>query len=693
MDTYLEVDHGEVYEILGQIGSGGGGTVYKAFHKRLQKMVVIKELTVAMSHQLEVARNETEALKNVKSEYLPQVLDLIISDNRVYTVMEFISGESFDKLLERGQTFSQQQVIIWYGQLSQALLAIHRNHIYHRDIKPANIMLLPSGDVCLIDFNMAGVVGNDMDLINRSYGYASPEQFDLFEKYKNGIPVDADVTQMAQDASQAPQDADDNRTVFAEQNITGSRTRADISAIDWQRSDIYSLGATMYHLLTGQRPNQISNQVIPLSQLGKFSQGLTYILEKSMATSPNQRFEHIQALHRAIQTIKTHDARFVAARAKRRCFALILTLCMVCFGAMTYYGYWTMGQEAEEQYYDAVYAISNDPDPYEAFEAAIALFDGRVEPYVVVTNRLWDDGDFTSCQTFLEANLGNLAKFLTTNPEDVGYLYYVLGNCYLEEENLTLARDYLEIAVELSPQSAYLRDYAITLVSGGDVEGASAILENLSTTSDLASFQFLAGEIASEQGDTASAIAYFTQVLSNPEDSYMAYRTYIALYTAYVELEQYQEAITLLEDANTSLPIQYTTLLPEYLAQAYTLWGDYEAAITYYESMAPSFQTLQNIAILYQNLDDFTAARATLLDMEERYPDQQQVYLRLSYLELDYQATLDNASRDYTAAYEAYLQCLDLSTSDTQVDVEFQKLESMIAELITYGWITPTTIK
>lgn len=685
MDINLGMDNNEVYENLGQIGVGGGSVVYKAYHKRLQKMVVIKELTLAMADQIEVARNEAEALKNVKSEYLPQVLDFIVTDNRVYTVMEFISGESFDKLLERGDTFSQQQVITWYGQLTQALLAIHRKNVCHRDIKPANIMLLPSGDVCLIDFNTAGVTGNDIALVSRSLGYASPEQYTLFEKYKKGGPVDRPALSLVDDKTELADDG--NSTVFQPYDQTQSRKRADIEAVDWQRSDIYSLGATMYHLLTGQRPNQVASNTTPLSKLGKFSQGLSYILDKSMEIDPAQRFENTQTLAQALQSIKTHDARFVAARAKRRLCTLVLCLCMLGFGALTYLGYWTMAQETEEYYYDAVYAIATDQSPYEAFDQAIALFPSRIEPYLELSNRLWNDGDFVACQTFLDSNLGNLAKFLTTNPDDMGYLYYILGNCYLEAENLSLATDYLSIAVELSPQSAYLRDYAIALISTGNLDSASDILTSLSATSDSASIQFLTGEIASEQGDTDTAIQSFTQVIATSQDSYMSYRAYISLYSVYLEQAQYDQAIALLEGA--SLSVQYTSLLGEYLAQAYSLSGDYEGAIAYYESLSPTFQTLQNIAILYQNLDDYTAAYQTLADMEDLYPGDYRVYLRLSYLELDYQSSLSNQNRDYTAAYQAYLQCLDLSTAETQTDVEFQKLETLIAELVSYGWITP----
>ena len=102
------------YRIESKLGSGGGGVVYKAWHTRLQKYVVLKELRRGSENDIETQRNEVEALKNVKSTYLPQVFDFLGEGGRIFTVMEFV-GESLDKLLERGQKFTQQQVIKWYA--------------------------------------------------------------------------------------------------------------------------------------------------------------------------------------------------------------------------------------------------------------------------------------------------------------------------------------------------------------------------------------------------------------------------------------------------------------------------------------------------------------------------------------------------------------------------------------------------
>ena len=175
--------------IESRLGSGGSGAVYKAWHKRLRKYVVVKEVKHDSSGDVQARRNEVEALKNLKCAYLPQVYDFLTDGNHSYTVLEFIRGESLDKLIGRKERFTAPQILKWYAQLASALEAIHQQNICHRDIKPANIMLTPEGDVCLIDFNAAMVGGIDTRLISRSPGYASPEQHEYFKRHTRDAAI------------------------------------------------------------------------------------------------------------------------------------------------------------------------------------------------------------------------------------------------------------------------------------------------------------------------------------------------------------------------------------------------------------------------------------------------------------------------------------------------------------------------
>ena len=171
----------EIYEIEQMIGSGGGGIVYLGRHLRLNKQVVLKADKRTLATRPEALRREVDMLKNLSHMYIPQVYDFVEQNGVVYTVMDFIQGESLDKLLDRGEYPSQPQVIQWAVQLLEALKYLHSrppHGILHGDIKPANIMLRPNGDICLIDYNIALALGEDGAVrVGASRGYASPEHY------------------------------------------------------------------------------------------------------------------------------------------------------------------------------------------------------------------------------------------------------------------------------------------------------------------------------------------------------------------------------------------------------------------------------------------------------------------------------------------------------------------------------------
>jgi len=170
------------YEVLSRIGAGGGGVVYLARHLRLNTLVVLKADRRKLSTPPEALRREVDSLKDLTHQYLPKVYDFISENGVVYTVMDYIEGESLDKPLKRGEIFSQPDVIRMADQLLRALVYLHSrppHGILHADIKPANIMRTPQGDIRLIDFNIALALGEKGAVrVGLSRGYASPEHYD-----------------------------------------------------------------------------------------------------------------------------------------------------------------------------------------------------------------------------------------------------------------------------------------------------------------------------------------------------------------------------------------------------------------------------------------------------------------------------------------------------------------------------------
>ena len=273
------------YRIEAEIGSGGSGSVFMAWHTRLNKYVVIKVVENCSPEAIREHRNEVEALKNIKSLHIPLVLDFFIENDKSYTIIEYINGMSFDKLLKTGRYFPEQQVINWYLKLASTLELIHKLEICHRDIKPANIMRTTAGDVCLIDFNSALVSGNYTGVISRSMGYASPEQYEYFKLCKKSHDVPATLHQDSPETALLTRDCE--TIPLSSVNITSC---IGTHRIDWKLSDIYSLGATIYHFLTGKRPPVTAGDVEKILYLKGYSKGLLSAINKSMQTEPFKRF-------------------------------------------------------------------------------------------------------------------------------------------------------------------------------------------------------------------------------------------------------------------------------------------------------------------------------------------------------------------------------------------------------------------
>lgn len=243
----------DTYEIIGYLQSGSGGAVYKAYHKRLKKEVVLKRIK-QKNVNMRINRQEVDILKNLNHSYLPQVLDFLNVDGEIYTVMSFIPGHSFKELLEEGVHYTQNQLIRWGMQLCSALYYLHSQNppIVHGDIKPANIMLTPQGNICLIDFNISFFM-DENTVLGYTEGYTSPEQYII---------------------------ALDKKSIHAIPNHT---------VVD-EKSDIYSVGATFYHLITGHKLERRRSGREYEELQEHVSEGLASVIMKAIVLERDKRY-------------------------------------------------------------------------------------------------------------------------------------------------------------------------------------------------------------------------------------------------------------------------------------------------------------------------------------------------------------------------------------------------------------------
>ncbi|MBB5264720.1 serine/threonine protein kinase/WD40 repeat protein [Catenibacillus scindens] len=324
------------YEIIGKIGSGGGGNVFLANHLRLGKKVILKADKRKLTTRPDLLRREVDVLKELHHPYIPQVYDFFVENETVYTVMDYIEGESLDRPLKRGERFSQPQVIWWGRELLEALCYLHspthgsppRGYV-HSDIKPANLMRTPSGDICLIDFNITLAIGEET-VIGCSAGYASPEHYGLdFSVESTTVDYGAvleggDETRTVRQGVSSTVPAGEKSTVTL--GTTSEKTVKKKIIVPDVRSDIYSVGATLYHLLSGKRPSKDARKVIKLSDK-EFSPQIVRIITKAMEPNPDLRYQTADEMLNALTHLHENDIRMRRWKKRRIgayiCFPLL----------------------------------------------------------------------------------------------------------------------------------------------------------------------------------------------------------------------------------------------------------------------------------------------------------------------------------------------------------------------------------
>lgn len=255
------------YEILKEIGQGGMSIVYVAMDNRLNKQWAVKELkndgSQSVEMQLRGMEREANILKKVDHPVLPRIVDIIDKDGTVYVVMDYIQGLALDRILKEEGAQPQKNVIEWAKQLASALDYLHSlcPPIIYRDMKPSNIMLQPDGRVKLIDFGTAKEyrtenIADTTALGTR--GYAAPEQFG--DEQGHGI----------------------------------YKTDA--------RTDIYCLGATIYHIVTGKNPCEPPYEMRPIREWNPMlSGGLETIILKCTQPNPEDRYQNCSELIYALE--------------------------------------------------------------------------------------------------------------------------------------------------------------------------------------------------------------------------------------------------------------------------------------------------------------------------------------------------------------------------------------------------------
>ncbi|MED9970713.1 MAG: serine/threonine-protein kinase [Ruminococcus sp.] len=574
-----------LYCIIREIGSGGMGVVYLGYHLRLNKYIVLKKIKDS-EQNINLLRNEVDTLKGLHHSYLPQVYDFVSYGGNVYTIIDYIEGFDLKYYINSGFQFTEGQLIKWLKQLCEVLdyLHSHNPQVLHSDIKPANIIITNSGDICLIDFGVS--LYNSNEVIGLSRNYSSPEQFYNYECLKNGM------------VSEIPVDS---------------------------RTDIYSLGATFYHMMTHQMPSITNYPPPPVSDFNTgYSKQLQNIVQKAMAYRPADRFQSARQMLKAVDDMKKAGSRY-KGYVLVQLLTSLLSVILVVAGIMF---------------------ISNgvNKDISSAFQADYSQFAGLVSQG--------------------SGEIGEKGREILNNPDYNGLadndtraeILHAVGDYYFD------AGDYYNAAYNYSEclgnkkSELYYRDYVMALIMDHRIDEAKTeigVIQSEYPQSPVV--PLLDAETAYMTGDYEKAVSIIDAALPAVSgDTENTYTAYVIKGKSYSALDQSDKAIEAFEAAKQQkeTPSILRSLGDERIKNASknNLQFEYKNAFDCFYTISEKYFlntddviNLAQSAMLAQEISQYDYCKKKLIEETGKKEDCR-VYMILSILS---DATADNQTEAY----------------------------------------------
>lgn len=436
------------YKILELIGEGGMSKVWLARDEKLGSFWAVKEISkISKKYQHLVDEDKTlkelEIMKSLNHPALPRIVDVIDEEYTLCVVMDHIDGEDLDGLLERYGPQSEEVVADWMIEVCDILTYLHSLNppIIYKDLKPANLMLDKDGHIRIIDFGIAKRAqgkGAGTTALG-TYGYASPEH--------HAGTTDA-------------------------------------------RSDIYSLGATTYRLVTGMDPEEPPYTIYPIRQINpKLSQGLEKIVAKATRPDPKERYQTAAEMANALDSFRKLDDEYIDNLRRRiarfKCLLVYAAALFVIGIALTISSF-----VIDRNTYDTLVQSPGGTlsAKEESLDRAISINPKKEEAYLALIEAYAEDGKFTEeeSERFFKVYNAHKGSISGDTNYKIGeaYLRYYTGETdssarakLLTAEPFFLAvdedSDYKKLADGYAFLAEYYRSYVMaddSLLTGAETE-------------------------------------------------------------------------------------------------------------------------------------------------------------------------------------------------------------------------------
>jgi serine/threonine-protein kinase len=628
------------YQVIRKIGEGTVGDVYLGRHLRLGKTIVIKEIKSEYVSQLapEDLKREADILKNLKNRYITQVYDFVQNGSDVYTVMDYVDGNSMQEYIDRRVRFKEADIVRFLRESLEALDYLHtrRPPVVHRDIKPANIMIDRNGDVCLIDFNISLRANMENEMSGYTEGYASPEQVYQGELYDRGGD-------------------------YMSVRIDG-------------RSDIYSLGASFLRLMTGQKVRDIKARRQRVWQVpgNIYSEQLCRVIDRAIEDDPGKRFQSAADMRRALDTMWLRDREY---RSLRRGQTIYTTVFLIAFAAGVFLFLYGASQRKAEEFqsrYSSLKELTEENN-----------YDDVISEGADILN----DKDY--------------ARILSRNPQEEADIYYMIADSYFSQDDYNDAVTFYKKAVDLgTDNSDCYRDLAIAFARNGQTDEAEKIIAKAEQYGlGSADIKLVDAEIDYGKENYEDAEDEFRKAADlSGDDEDLHFRALYYLAKTYEKEGDYESEIDTLEEALKAVGEKYQMPLLRKEGAAYysILKKDGELSDTdtrkaydiYQKLVNDSGQTLEdwtNFATLLLAKEDYDSAAKILDKAAEKYRSAYQIPAKMALVELYRQSALPSEDQDYSKFDEAYHRAEKLFADKKQAgesDEDMQTIEKEHQKLL-----------